>query len=207
MSTYGTMQDRIADELNRTDLTSQIQNAIQSSINFYRTRRFRFNEARAVRNTAANDEYVGLPTNFLELDTLGVTVNSRYYQLLRKTHDYLDEINWGAGTWTGFPTLYALYEENLRLYPIPDDTYELKLTYMKDLDDLSATADTNAWMTNGEELIRTHAKIDLLESVIRGPEANQEAVRLRAREDQVLRVLDYSSTKVRATGRIRPSYL
>jgi len=207
MSTYGTMQDRIADEINRTDLTSQIRLAIQSAIDFYRTHRFNFNEGKAVRNTAASDEYVGLPTDFLELDTLGITVNSRYYQLVEKTHDYLDEINWGAGTWTGFPYFFALYEDNIRLYPIPNDIYELKMTYLRDLADVSATGDSNAWMTNGEELIRLHAKIDLMENLIRGPEAAQEAMLLRQREAQILRNLTIASTKRRSTGRIRPSYL
>ena len=199
------MQSRIADELVRTDLTSQIQNAIQSAISFYSTRRFQFNEGKAVRNTAASDEYVGLPTDFLGLDTLGITINSRYYQLIQRTHDYLDEINWSAGTYTGAPTAFSLYEENLRLYPIPDDTYELTITYLKDLSDLSASADTNAWMTTGEELIRMHAKVDLLENVIRGPEALQEAGRMRLREQEVLQQMDRSATTYRSTGRIRPS--
>jgi len=203
--TYGTMQTRVADEINRTDLTSQIQNAIQSSIDFYRTQRFHFNEGKAVRNTADGSEFVGLPTDYLELDTLGVTVTQRYYQLIQKTHDWVDEINWGAGTWKGFPYIFALYEQNIRLYPIPNDIYELKLSYLKDLSDLSATADTNAWMTIGEELIRSRSKVDLLENVIRGRDAEREAVRMRAREQDVLKNMQYASTKRRATNRIRPS--
>lgn len=204
MSTYGTMQDRIADEINRTDLASNIQLAIKSAIKFYSTHRFFFNEGKAVRDTADGDEFVGLPDDYLELDTLGITVNQRYYQLINKTHDWVDEINWGAGTWKGFPYIYAIYEQNIRLYPIPNDVYELKMTYLREFDELSASADTNPWMKTGEELIRTRSKVDLLENVIRGPDAEREAVRIRAREQENLKNLEYGSTKRRATNRIRP---
>jgi len=205
MSTYGTMQDRIADEINRTDLTTQIQSAIKSAIQFYKTHRFNFNEGKSVRNTADGDEFVGLPSDYLEVDTLGITVSSRYYQLMQRTHESLDKITWSDGSYKGFPIMYAIYEQNIRLYPIPDGTYELKMTYLRSLSDVSATGDTSSWFTDGEELVRTHAKIDLLENIIRGPDAMNEAGSLRMRENEVLRNMRSASTRRRATNRITPS--
>ena len=44
MATLGEIHDRIADDLNRTDLTSQIILAINRAIQHYETRRFWFTE-------------------------------------------------------------------------------------------------------------------------------------------------------------------
>jgi len=207
MTDYVTMQTRIADELVRGDLSSQIKSAIQSAIDFYETQRFWFNETRSTIATVDGTEYYDLPTDFLEMDTLGITISSRYYQLVAKTHDYLDQINWGAGTWKGFPYFYSLFDNDIRLYPIPDGAYTLTLTYLKQLDALSADTDTNNWMTTAEELIRTRAKVDLLENVIRGKEALKDAERLRVREREVFNNIFTAGSKRVTTGRIRPSLM
>lgn len=204
MSDYGTMQARIANELVRTDLTTEIQDAIKSAIRFYASEKWYFTEARATINTVADTEYYGLPGDFHSLYWLGITVNDRYYQLEQKSAAYLDELNWSNSTFTGQPYYFALFDDNFRLYPVPNDAYALTLAYAESLDDLSASADSNAWMTGkGEELIRTHAKVDLLESVIRGPEASNEATRLRGREQEVLRQLRQLNTRRRSTRRLR----
>ena len=56
-----------------------------------------------------------------------------------------------SATYTGYPTDYALYDEQIRLYPIPNGTYTLTLSYQKQLDGLAGEADTNEWMIDGEE--------------------------------------------------------
>ncbi len=205
MSTYGVMQTRIADEIKRTDLTSQIQLAILSAINFYKTDRFWWNECRADASTVASQEYYGLPADFLALDFIGVTVSSRYYQLVPKSAHEIDEINWGAGTYTGYPAYFALYENNLRLYPIPNDVYTLRIAYLKQLTALSAAGDSNEWTVTAEELIRLHAKADLLENVIRGPEAVGEAQSLRLREREVYSQVRFNADLRRSSGRLRVS--
>ncbi len=205
MSTYGTMQTRIADEIKRTDLTAQIQSAILSAIEFYKTDRFWWNESRSTAATVASQEYYGLPADFLSLDFIGVTVSSRYYQLTPKSAHEMDSINWGAGTYTGYPAYFALYENNLRLYPIPNAVYTLTIAYLKQLTALSAAADSNQWTVAAEELIRLHAKIDLMENLIRGPEAVGEAQVLRGREREVYSQVKFNADVRRASGRIRVS--
>lgn len=205
MSTYGTMQTRIADEIKRTDLTSQIQLAILSAVNFYKTDRFWWNESRSDASTVADQEYYGLPADFLALDFIGVTVSSRYYQLVPKSAHEIDEINWGAGTYTGYPAYFALYENNLRLYPIPNAVYTLRIAYLKQLTALSASADSNEWTVTAEELIRLHAKADLLENVIRGPEAVGESQALRFREREVYSQVRFNADLRRSSGRLRVS--
>ena len=81
MSTFGNMMDRIADELDRTDLTSQIQKAIQTAIDRYERKRFWFNEARSITfNTVDGQEFYtssdnsAIP-NLLQIDVVRLTVS------------------------------------------------------------------------------------------------------------------------------------
>ncbi len=53
-----------------------------------------------------------------------------------------------------------MYQDRINLFPIPGSTYTLTIHYLKALTALSADSDTNAWLTEGEELIRLHAKAD-----------------------------------------------
>jgi len=64
-------------------------------------------------------------------------------------------------SYTGYPRDHAIYEEQIRLYPIPNGAYPLTLSYIKNLSVLSADLDTNAWMVEGEELIRSRAEADI----------------------------------------------
>ena len=203
MASYSDMQARIQDELKRPDLSAQIRLAIKSAINYYEDKRFWFNEARAYRNTVDGQEYYGLPDDFLQADIIPLTTTGYTYEMIPRTYQYLERVQ-GNDNWKSRPTDWALYDKQLRLYPIPNDTYRVDISYVKQLEDVSATGSENAWMNEGEELIRMHAKIDVMMNVIRG-DALKEAAFLRPYEDSVLGRLLSQSTSRRTTGRIRPS--
>ena len=58
------------------------------------------------------------------------------------------------GTVTGEPEQYSRYADKIRLYPIPAAVYTMSMSYIYKLTELAQDADTNAWMTECEELIR-----------------------------------------------------
>jgi hypothetical protein len=157
MSTFGTMKSRIADELSRSDLTTQIGYEILSAIKHYETQRWWFSEARATASTVSGEAYVALPSDFRDEDSIKITESGDFYQLKRRAYDWMEEIDPGS-TMTGIPEFYSIYQEQLRLYPVPDDAYVLTFSYVKDQAALSDDADTNDWMVAGEELIRSRAK-------------------------------------------------
>ena len=70
MSDFGSMKTRIADELNRGNLTSQISNAVLTSLDYYRRQRFKWNVARTTTTLAADVEFISLPSDFIEADTM-----------------------------------------------------------------------------------------------------------------------------------------
>lgn len=203
MSTYGVMIDRIGDELDRPDLSAQIKLAVQTAIDHYESERFYFSERRATLDTSAGASYYSVPTDFQKIDVLTMIENGRRTKLLPVPFEWIENTDSNVSA-VGHPSYFAIYNEQLRLYPVPDDAYRMELAYVCNLGELSATADTNAWMTDAEEVIRMHAKIDLLASVIRGPDSLQEAAFLKQLEDQAAKRLRYETNRRRSLGKIMP---
>lgn len=206
MSDYGTMQARIADELARTDLTTQIQRAIQSAIKIYERERFYFNEATATFSTVANQEYYGTSdladiATLVEIDAVKLTVNGRSYPLVERDFAYLDAVSTTA-SYTGDPSDYAYFKLQIRLYPIPNAARTITLAYIKRFTTLSASGDTNAWMTDGEEMVRMRAKADLFVNVIRSPE---EAALCHEGELIAYTALTNETTRRITSGSLRPT--
>lgn len=192
------MQTRIANELVRTDLTAEIQSAIQDAMTHYEGHRFWFNEQRATAVTVTGQEFYPLPTDFIDLDSLVLTENSNLRLLEPRTMLDMDNIR-RATTERGRPETWALYQEQFRLYPIPDAAYTLTVAYLRRLPALSAVTDTNAWMTRGEMLIRARAKKELYEHVMNDRDKAQRMERL---EIQALAALVSQTEKRISTGRL-----
>lgn len=203
------MQDRIADELDRADLTNQITRAIKTAIAFYERRPFYFNEQRTISfATIDGQEYYGsaedsdIP-NLLSIEHLKIAETaSNKYDLERKPFEELAAYSSGTTEDEGKPVWYAYYGKQIRLYPIPDASYSIYGAGIIALADLSATTDTNAWMTDGEALIRARAKWDLYTHVIKEVESAQL---MKAAESEELRSLMAATSARKATGRILPT--
>lgn len=175
MSTYATMQTRIADELARDDLSSQIRAAIQTAISTWEGTRFSFNEKRYALATIASQEYydwstmtvasngsvLGTGESLLEIDVARMDYNGAWYTLTGRSQSFMEDIGAPATQYTGVPVDYSIFGDQLRLSPIPDAAYTITLSGLARLATLSLDADTNRWMTEGEALIRNQAKIFL----------------------------------------------
>lgn len=204
--TYGTMQDRIADELARSDLTSQIKLSIQSAIDHYERQAFYFNESQFTFSTVASQEYYGSADSssiplLSDILSVRITVNGSTYTLIERDFQYLEAISTNSG-YTGDPTEFCYFAKQFRFYPIPSAARTIQVSGTLRLSDLSATADTNAWMTDAEELIRCRAKYDLFMHVIRSPE---EALAMKQAESEAAMALRGETTQRGSSNRIRPT--
>ena len=173
MTTYATMQARIADELARSDLTAQIAKSIQSAIKKYERRRLYFNTKTANMTTVADQEYydssdmADIPY-IAEILSATVTSGTSVAPLQRRDMVYIDNVSRDSAG-SSDPRGYAYEASQIRLYPVPSAALTTTWTYVYRFTALSADADTNAWMTDAEELIRCQAKADLFAHVIRDP--------------------------------------
>ena len=215
MSTYLTMVNRISNEVGGVPTASattsptitEIKSAILSAIDHYTRMPFFFLESRAETfNTVASQEYYGsadlaaIP-DIAHIDELTITVNSTRTRLCRQSFEYIDDQN-AISTLTGRPVDYCYYAKQIRLSPIPDAVYSIRVAGDIRLAALSADGDTNVWMTDAERLIRFRASYDLWGNVMSDDARAATAKRNELDELRALIVegnMRTSSGKIQAT--------
>jgi hypothetical protein len=200
MSDLGTMIARINDELALPMVAARIPNAIQAAIRYYESERLWFNEGESTASTVASQQAYAMPTDFLEPDVLTITytTDNIRFTLKRRPWSWMRLHQIDPDT-TSRPRDWSYYADQIWLYPIPDQVYTLTMSHLKRLAALSAFADTNEWMTHGEELIRTRAEWDLLFHTAKNYKA-AEALE-RAVEKALSNLRGKSSQKI-STGKL-----
>jgi len=181
-ATLGGLKSRIARDLVRSDLTDDIVDVIPECIREVAAYRFWFNEVRGLTfNTVAGQSYYGSGSLadlawLSDIDAVWIIVNGQRRNLAPASVDELDSLLDGSPS-NGEPYLYARQANGLRLYPTPDRVYPVNLDGVSRLSPLVDDTDTNAWLTEGEPMIRALAKAKLMESPVDNPE---RAARFRA---------------------------
>jgi hypothetical protein len=206
MSTYGDMKTRIADELARSDLTTQIAQQIQSAIAQYQRKLFFFNEkTNASWDTIANQELYtttdGVPSDIVSIDKLTVIYSTVREDVRRRDWDYIEDLQPGTSK-GGQPTDYAYREQKFRLYPIPTTVMTLNLAYVQRIAAPTGNEDTGVWMNEAEELIRSSAKRRLFQHVIQD---EGDLSLARAAEEEALADLMSETSRRLGTGYIKPT--
>lgn len=212
MTTLGTMEDRIADELLRDDLSSNIRDAIKSAIEHYADERFWFNEGNNDPgvNTITSSTTYTLSAEWLEFDSFTVEVASNEYPLIPRTVEWYREVNTNPSTVVGIPTDYAFHANTYWLYPTPNGAYPVRIYGLKRITELDSaglptltdTSVTNAWFTFGEDLIRNRAKAFVQANKIH--DAAGAAISA-ALEDDAYAKLKRKSRRKTSTGIIQPT--
>lgn len=178
MSTFAQLKAQIADDLARSDLTTQIEEAVLAAIVDHERTRFYFNERRdapAFTTVADQEMYTASDdadiATIAHIDSLVMILNGSRRKLFVQTEQWMDEM---SGLGTGAPTDYSYLAKRIRLYPIPDAAYQVYMTGQIRLATLSADGDTNAWTEDAKELIRVAAKEKIYRQIIHDfPRADQ----------------------------------
>jgi hypothetical protein len=142
IGTYTELQTYLENSLDRSDLDSRIPEFIslcEETLN--RRLRIRAMETRATATAA--EEYISLPSDFLEMRNFQLNTSPK--QTLRLvTPEYIDTF-W-AGSTTGQPRVYTFVGGEIQLAPSPDGSYTAEMDYYAKLDIASDT--TNWVLTN-----------------------------------------------------------
>lgn len=207
MATYLDMINRISDESLRSDMANQIKLCIQDAIGHYEVERFWFNQFRdRTFVTVAGQEFYGeadlndIP-QVLEFDAVTLTVGSTRWPLTKTGYAQLEEWNADASA-RGQPTHYAYWGRQIRLYPVPDSAFQIRLSGLFKLPALVVDGDANAWTGDAEELVRHRAKAILYGQYLRD-DAN--AARATSLEMAALERLSTTTARRLSSGGIRPS--
>jgi hypothetical protein len=220
--TLADMKVRIASELARADLTTQIANAINDAIGVYQKKRFRFNEtipdnARSFRTVAGRATYTH--SDQADIDTLLkiyyllMQVGNTIFQLKREDPVVVKLYN-QTNTMMGQPGWFAYEGNELILSAIPDQSYTIFIGgYFVAPAPASDSETSNVWMTTAERLIRSRAKYEVCLHVTRNtkmaqlmspdtPEDNGGVVGASYREERLLKA---EANMVDGRGLIRPT--
>lgn len=142
ISTYAELQTAVTNWIDRSDVSSRVPEFIalcEDSLN--KRLRLRGMESRAT--ATVSEEYVSLPTGFLEMRNFQLNTSPK--QILRfVTPEYIDTF-W-AGSVTGQPKVYTFIGGEIQLAPAPGGSYTAEMTYYVKLD--LATDSTNWVLTN-----------------------------------------------------------
>lgn len=172
MTTLATMKSRIASELRRTNITTQIASAIETAIDAYKHERFWFNETREITfNTVSGQwQYDSSDNadlgNVLRWDYVLSEVGDDYFTLMPMSPVEIEVLN-GDGDFEGQPLNWSYYNNQLLIYPIPNEAFAIRVGGLiaKAAPATDAEAN-NVWMTHAEKLIRCRAKYELYQHVL-----------------------------------------
>lgn len=155
-ASFADLKTRIADDINRSDLSTQIDTYLRRAVEHYERRRWWFNEGMATFSASTSqDRYTlsALVSDLLVPNTLELTRGSgnKVRLGLMTWERYLDDWRFST-TSLGEPVQWAIYGGMLWLGPVPGLGYELTISYVKTLGSFS-DGTSNEWTTYADELL------------------------------------------------------
>lgn len=206
MSTLAQMRSRIADDLMRSDINTQIDKSINRAIEYYYNKGgFWFDETTGTFATIASQEAYGtadgLPSDIAEIYYVRLTIGSTNKPELRlKSYPAIQLLNMGAAT--GTPSDYAWYQNKMYLSLIPNSIWTVTISYRKTYSTLSNDADENNYTNYAEDLIESRARGWINKRIIK----NYEAASLDKEEElDAFSALRKRSQTMTSTGTIQPT--
>lgn len=206
MGTYSDLQNNIATDLTRSDLTSQIQSAVQDAIDFYSSSRFYFNTTRSMTFQTVVGQ-VAYPLSVLpgvadviRFDHMFLPLNGT--TIFELAYDEPEQFEWlsGSAPGSGQPMVYTFVDQQIMIWPTPIAVYTIRPHMHYILPPLVNGTDSNAWTNDGERLIRSQSKLNLFTNVL---EDDAGAQRMQGEIAALKSKLDYKTAAKSASGRIR----
>lgn len=211
MATLADMETRIANELDRSDLTTEIQQAIATSVQFYQRKNLWFNEDSFTFNTAVGQEYYDLNDNAYIASSPKIQILRLQYgggvrwELTKQTFEYVDQES-ASSDWRGVPEDWAYRHQKIRLYPIPSQVWPITAFNIRpDSYPLADSDYSGPWVNEAEYLIRTRAKIELCVNVLMMSETTPDLVALMGQERRAWSNLSGETSSREALGHAQPT--
>jgi len=127
-TTYAELITNIQDWLHRANISSPAENFVTlAEAKFNRKLRLSAMETRATTTLAAGDEYIALPSRFLEMRNLQLNTNP-VTSLEYMTPEIMDRRYGGV---TGAPLFYAVIADQIQVAPVAAADYEIEMTFYR----------------------------------------------------------------------------
>lgn len=210
MATLTTLKSQIADDLQRSDIDSQIETSILNAIRAWEHERFGFNERYAVTATLSTSvdavALSSLPVRFLEIDRLRIQLGDNRTWDDLYARDYYWIMSRQDIKQLAQPLEYCVYADRIHFDTLANKNYPMLIDGLQRLGTSSGSysaSSSDAWFNEARDLIRARAKIDLYLHVIRG--GQDQANQMAAAEQQAYKFLKGRVNQLQSSGRVRPS--
>ena len=145
LNSYSALKTSIANWLNRSDLTTEIEDFIVLAEKDFNSK-LRIRKMISESSITINAETVALPTGFLQIRDFFITEGGSKRSLTFMTPSQMDQIK-GSST-SGLPEVYTILGDNFRFAPKPSASYAGTLNFYKEFDPLSDSNTSNFILTN-----------------------------------------------------------
>jgi len=170
MATLEQLRNRILAKVSDGTITNptvaQVNDQINSTIDFFETVPFWFNQDSASLTCTVGNKVLstGIPTDFLQFkqDNPLVLLDSDVrYSLIHIKNDEFDALDVGG---SGLPRWFTYRNGEIQLYPYPEQAYQVTLYYIKKYPDLETPdddAETNDFLEHASRLIEYKTLADI----------------------------------------------
>ncbi len=163
--TYAELKTAIANYLNRSDLTSEMDTFIDN-VEAELNRRLRTKDMIKRATATADSQYLTVPTDWVEAINVEIT-SGNFSPLFQQSIESLDVYRKANHNQTGQPIYFAMVDDSIELAPTPDVEYTLQLTYYAKINALSDSNTSNFVSTSHPDVYLygalKHASIYLME--------------------------------------------
>jgi hypothetical protein len=206
MSTYVEIVAQVADDLARTNIGSQIGAEVNAAIRYYDTKRAWFTEERTLTfsTVAAQEDYTSADNSYIDdlirIDGMWSTLSNDKWRICPM--DYVEREGLTPPNDSGRPVYYAYTSRTIRLWPVPDAVYTVRVLGWYRLAALVNDSDTNVWTEEAEDLIRHSARRRVQANVVRDYEG---AAATKQLEDEAWSAIDRETILRSGSGIICPT--
>lgn len=206
MTTFLNLRNAVVADLRRSDLTTEVNAAINAAVTDYAATRFWFNDTRTITfSTVAGQEFYGAADlasipRIVKIDSIVVTDGGTRYPTTRTSNDEIEELADVTAN-SSRPWLYAYIDSDIRFYPIPNAAYPVRVTGFVRPVALSSDADTNGFTENAFDLIRYSAARRVFASPVRNME--QAGAMGALEREQLARLKDETALRL-GSGAVAP---
>lgn len=167
MATFGELQELVRRDIERTDISADgnasladdtIKYYLLAAMEFFQTESFTFNQASTTLSITASSETVALPSDFAQFTSWRITTSGYETELCRINYPEIENMRVYDTTRYSKPTYFAIYGDNLEVFPTPSSTLSSKFSYIKKTALPSADSDSGAWVNEARMLIAAKAK-------------------------------------------------
>lgn len=175
VATFGTLQTKISKKLIDAGQTaiaaSDVGDALNDALHYWKQKRFWFNEGQTTLTMDINDPYIlgygntnssypnapVLPSDFLyefAKDGFVIQYSSLSYRFKKVSPAEYDDTSIQG---IGIPYIYTFRNGNYEFYFYPNLAYSMTVNYVKDVNDMINSGDTNIFTTNADRLLMYEA--------------------------------------------------